>query len=54
MRWAFVHVATWAVVIAVSAALWSESYTWEGILTGVFCGLPVFFVGAWLAARDDV
>ena len=54
MRWALIHVVTWAVVIAVAAALWSEGYTWEGVLTGLFAGLPVFFLGVWLAARDDV
>ena len=54
MKWAFIHLVTWAVVIAVAASLWSEGYTWEGILVGLFSGLPVFFLGAWLAARGDV
>jgi hypothetical protein len=54
VRWVFVHAASWGVGIAVAAVLWAEGYTWEGILVGVFCGVPVFGFGAWLAARGDL
>ena len=54
MKWAFVTLVATAVGIAVGAELWSEGYSWEGVLTGIFCALPVFFIGTWLVGRREV
>jgi hypothetical protein len=52
VKMALACVASFVVGIAVTAAL--SEYSWfEAILTGLFCGFPVFLLGAWWAARDE-
>jgi hypothetical protein len=48
------QVAAWSVAIAVGWSLRATGYNWlEVILTSFFCGLPVFFLGVWLTARNE-
>jgi hypothetical protein len=55
VRVALVSLFSLGVGIAVTAALLSANEPWfEAVLTGAFCGLPVFLLGVWLAARNDV
>jgi len=54
VKWAFVTLVAAAVGVAVAAVLWSEGYSWQGVLTGIFSALPVFFLGTWLVDRREV
>jgi hypothetical protein len=46
-------VASWGVGIAVAVAMSGTYSWWESVLVGLFCGFPVFLLGAWWAARNE-
>ena len=53
MKWAFVTLVAAAVGVAVGWSLWVEGYSWQAVLTGIFCSLPVFFLGTWVVGRRE-